>query len=178
MEDKKQIRKFIAAKKKFMPKSELQNRSDVIMKEIELSQEFIAAKTILAYWSMPDEVQTHQFIEKWNDVKNFLLPQVDGDNLKVRVYEGPKSFKKNPSFNVYEPTGKEEKNLNKIDLVIVPGIAFDRKNNRLGRGKGYYDRFLTKVKKAVKMGVAFDFQLVREIPVDKTDVPVDLVITD
>ncbi len=67
--------------------------------------------------------------------------------------------------------------VDKIDLIIVPGIAFDKSLNRLGRGKAYYDKLL-KDSKAIKIGVCFDFQLLESVPVDKYDVKMDLIITN
>ena len=72
-----------------------------------------------------------------------------------------------------------EFNPDKLDLVIVPGIAFDKKGHRIGYGYGYYDRFLKTIKKkAVKIGLAFDFQLIESIPEEEHDVPMNIVVTD
>ncbi|MFY9177597.1 MAG: 5-formyltetrahydrofolate cyclo-ligase [Caldicoprobacterales bacterium] len=66
-----------------------------------------------------------------------------------------------------------------LDLVLVPGLAFDRKGNRLGYGKGYYDGFLTKVSSnTLKIGLAYSFQIINEVPVDSSDVPLDIIVTD
>ena len=67
----------------------------------------------------------------------------------------------------------------KLNLVVVPGVAFDEKNRRLGRGKGYYDRFLKKLPRdKISVGLAFDFQIVKDLPEDSHDIPVSKVITD
>ena len=70
------------------------------------------------------------------------------------------------------------KSLSKIDMILVPGFAFDYENNRMSRGKGFYTRFLDKLKNVTRVGVAFDYQVVPELPVDKEDIPVDIVISD
>lgn len=80
-------------------------------------------------------------------------------------------------YGVYEPTVKKCIRVNNLDLVVVPGVAFDKKGNRLGRGKGCYDSFLKKVpQKTASIGLAFDFQILPSIPATKTDVSVNRVL--
>ena len=82
------------------------------------------------------------------------------------------------AFQIEEPTGDDTADIAEIELIIVPGIAYDRKGNRIGRGKGYYDRLLTATK-ATKIGVGYDFQFIDdEIPSEPHDVWVDVVITE
>ncbi len=83
------------------------------------------------------------------------------------------------SYGILEPrTEKIRKTrVEDIDLIIVPGVAFDKKGNRIGHGKGYYDRLLDKTN-ATKIGLAFEFQLLKEIPTDKHDLPIDILITE
>jgi len=86
-------------------------------------------------------------------------------------------MKKGQSFGILEPEGESFTELQDIDLIIVPGVAFDKNNNRLGRGKAYYDKLLNYVN-CHKYGVCFDFQLVPNVPADQHDVKMDKVITD
>ena len=80
--------------------------------------------------------------------------------------------------SIEEPTGDETTDINAIELIIVPGVAYDRRGNRIGRGKGYYDRLLSSTS-ATKIGVGYDFQLIGEdIPAEEHDVAMDIVITD
>ena len=81
------------------------------------------------------------------------------------------------SFHIEEPTGDDLIDPDKLELIVTPGVAFDSKGNRLGRGKGYYDR-LPATTKATKIGVAYHFQIVDELPAEPHDVPMDIVITD
>ena len=83
---------------------------------------------------------------------------------------------KQGSLGIWEPDTQKEY-LNSIDLVIVPGVAFDRDKSRLGRGKGYYDRYFIN-KRIVKIGVCFDFQLLESIPIDSFDIKMDKVVTN
>ncbi|MDE6120259.1 MAG: 5-formyltetrahydrofolate cyclo-ligase, partial [Muribaculaceae bacterium] len=81
------------------------------------------------------------------------------------------------AFRIEEPDGTDTVDIENIDLIVVPGIAFDRLGNRVGRGKGYYDRLLSR-SRAVTVGVCYDFQMVDEIDTDGHDIPVDFVIAD
>ena len=75
-----------------------------------------------------------------------------------------------------EPVGELYTDYDAIDLIVVPGVAFDRHGNRLGRGRGYYDKILKETHVARKVGICFGFQFVEEVPVDELDVRMDLVI--
>ncbi len=131
----------------------------------------------MAYWSMDDEVYTHDFILKWHNKKKIVLPVVKGNELELKSFSGLDNLIKGESYGIEEPSGDIFDQPEKIDLIIVSGIAFDKTNNRLGRGKAYYDKLL-KSTKANKIGVCFDFQFLASIPVDKHDIKMDLVISD
>jgi 5-formyltetrahydrofolate cyclo-ligase len=129
---------------------------------------------VALYSPLPDEVDTNSFIERWSKKKQLLLPAVVNYEIKLRLYNSGALHI--GTYGVREPTGKDFTDFDKIDLVIVPGVAFDRKGNRLGRGKGMYDRMLQKIK-AHKIGICFPYQLVDEVPFEDHDVPVDEVLT-
>ena len=114
--------------------------SNEIFSRVEQLPEFINAKYVLVYYSLDDEVNTHDFISKYQDKKNILLPVIKDDELVLKKYQDLRLGK----YNIMEPTGDVFLDYDKIDLAIIPGRAFDLNNNRLGRGKGYYDRFLNK----------------------------------
>lgn len=174
--DKQELRKQIRAAKKAVPFCDKLSRSIPIMQQVEEIPEFQQAKTILLYWSMDDEVQTHDFVNKWYQQKTLLLPCVDGDDLRLRQYTGPNCLKAGEQFGIGEPTGPEFTALETIEMIIVPGMAFDRNNNRMGRGRGFYDRLLKSTPNAFKVGVAFDFQMVENVPTEEFDVPMNAVI--
>jgi len=146
------------------------------MRQVEALEAFRRASTVLLYWSMEDEVQTHDFVNRWYKEKRVLLPCVDGDDLRLRQYTGPECLKAGEQFGIGEPTGPEYTNLDSVELIIVPGVAFDRTGNRMGRGRGFYDRLLKSTPNAYKVGVAFDFQVVDCVPVEEFDVKMDKVI--
>lgn len=176
--DKKEVRKQMRAAKKAVPFCEKVERSENIMSQVELLPQFIAADTVLLYWSMEDEVQTHQFVERWYRQKTLLLPCVDGDDLRLRQYTGPQCLKAGEQFGIGEPTGPEYTDLDHVQLIVVPGVAFDRMGNRMGRGRGFYDRLLKSTPNAYKVGVAFDFQILDTIPTESFDVPMNKVVSE
>jgi len=139
--------------------------------------EFAESKVILAYWSMDDEVFTHDFIIKHYNEKKIILPVVKGDVLELKEFTGLSNLKKDDVFGIEEPIGEVFQDLETIDMIIVPGVAFDNKLNRMGRGKAYYDKLL-KTTNALKVGVCFDFQMVETVPVDQFDIKMDMVLFD
>ncbi|MDR2956356.1 MAG: 5-formyltetrahydrofolate cyclo-ligase [Prevotella sp.] len=151
-------------------------RSQEVLSVLEITGFFQDAKKIFIYNSLADEVQTIDFIHKWKDEKEFFLPVIKGDNIVFRKYI-PNGELKQSSFGIQEPIGDDFTDYNKIDLIIVPGVAFDRKKNRLGRGKGYYDRFLKNLKMP-KAGICFEFQLLDQLPVDQYDIPMDYIVSE
>ena len=164
-------------KRQLTPEEKLR-RSRLIMEQVQQLPAFRKAKVVLLYWSMADEVQTHDFVEKWYRDKVLLLPCVDGDDLVLRQYTGPECLVAGEQFGIGEPTGPVWDNLDSVELIVVPGVAFDRRNNRMGRGRGFYDRMLKSTPNAIKIGIAYRFQVLEEIPVEAFDVPMDLIIHD
>lgn len=108
--------------------------------------------------------------------KRILLPVVVGDDLELRLYTRPEDLKPG-AYGIEEPTGELFTDYADIDFIAVPGVAFDRNGNRLGRGKGYYDRLLPRIPSAYKAGICFPFQLVEEVPAEPFDIRMDEIIT-
>jgi 5-formyltetrahydrofolate cyclo-ligase len=139
--------------------------------------DFKDAKKILFYCPIKNEPDLTSLI--WESVslgKEALLPKVDGDRL--RIYKVEHSNQLKPGFFcILEPEDGTQVEPEEVDLALVPGIVFDTKGYRIGFGKGFYDRLLKRVK-GVKVGVAYSFQVLEEIPVDSWDEPVDLLITE
>lgn len=135
----------------------------------------MAAHTVLLYHSLPDEVDTHDFIRRWAGQKRILLPVVKGEDLELRPYTGDNCLAEG-AFHIDEPTGPAFTDYVAIDLAIIPGVAFDRQGNRLGRGKGYYDRLLPRLENTYKIGLCFPCQLVDRIPAEAHDVKMDEVL--
>lgn len=172
--EKVRIRREVRKLKKSLTDEEKQLSAIAVFRKIESRPEFIKAKTILLYWSMPDELPTHDFIKKWSISKSILLPVVIGHHMTIRPFIKEDRLKRN-EFNVMQPmTGHDY--LEMVDLVIVPGVAFDRKKRRLGRGKGYYDKYL-KNKKIKKWGLCYDLQLYDKVPTSSFDITMNKVFT-
>lgn len=129
----------------------------------------------MLYHSLNDEVHTHDFINKWKGQKKIVLPVVVHDQLELRLYTEESNLRTG-SFGIAEPTGDRFIDYQAIDIAIIPGVAFDLEGHRLGRGKGYYDKLLPYIP-AIKVGICFPFQLMKEIPVEKTDINMDIIIS-
>lgn len=158
-------------------KTKLLDFSEKILKLLEDTNIFRQASCIALYYSIPGEVQTAAFLEKWFEKKQLLLPLVVGDDLRLLPYKGKETLKPG-AFGIPEPVDREIAiPESAIDLIIVPGVAFDRRLNRMGRGKGFYDRLLSTLQ-APKVGICFDFQLQETVPVEPFDRKMDMIITE
>jgi len=173
---KEKIRKDIAAIKKQYTREDLLLMSEEVFSVLEITGVFDKASKICIYNSLYDEVYTCSFIERWCDKKTFFLPVVENNTIILRKFEKGIAFEKS-KLGVHEPIGDNFTDHHQLDMVIVPGVAFDRKFNRLGRGGGYYDRFLSQIK-APKAGICFDFQLLEQLPFDNWDIKMDMVISE
>lgn len=176
--DKKELRKLISSRKKGCPIEERLRKSEAVINNLTRCEMFREAKNVLCYWSLPDEVNTHNLVISTAGQKEVYLPVVNGDDLIIRKFTGVSSLTEGESYSIPEPeTGAEEVGIDKIDLVVVPGVAFDRNGGRMGRGKGFYDRLLagSNVK---KIGICFDFQIVDNVPKEPHDILMDLVISE
>ena len=174
---KQALREDMASLKRSYTKTALQELSAKITERLEGTDLFRQASCIALYHALPGEVQTAAFIDKWYREKRLLLPVVKGNDLQLLLYAGKESLKAG-AFGILEPADTclpvAE---NEIDLVIVPGVAFDRERNRLGRGKGFYDRLLSTLD-VPKVGICYDFQLKDSIPVEPFDRKMDLIVTE
>ena len=172
--EKKEIRRKIKAMRSMLLEAEKMSAADEVFEQLEKTAAFLLADRILMYHSLPDELSTHRFLDKWHGRKSFYLPRVNGVNLEILPYD--ESRLELGAFHIEEPTGNNTVPAEDIELVIVPAVAYDRSGNRLGRGKGFYDRLLATTK-ATKVGVGYEFQIVDEIPAEPHDVKMDMVIT-
>ena len=172
--DKKELRASIKALKKQHSKEQLQEQSKQIMGKLERHPDFIKAQRVMLYSALPDEVQTQTFLDKWHLRKTVILPTVVGDDI-IPVEYGESTGFAVGDFNILEP--QNQPYTGGFDLIIVPGVAFDPKGNRLGRGRGYYDRFLSQHLEVKRIGICFDFQLVDEVPSEAFDIRMDEVIS-
>lgn len=171
--DKSSLRKYIKLKKQALTAAEMQKESEIVFSTINNLVCFQAAKSILLYYSLPDELPTHRVVQQWCENKLVYLPRVNGNELEVAPFGELVAEK---VYGIEEPVAPGV-DPSLIDLVIVPAIALDMNGNRLGRGKGYYDRFLPKCVNAYKIGVGFDCQIVDALPTEMFDIPLDAVVS-
>ena len=172
---KDEIRRLIRARKILLTAAVKADAATRVFRTLEQSAAFSMAGNILMYHSLPDELSTHEFIDRWASRKRFFLPRVNGVNLEILPYD--RSRLAQGAFLIEEPQGDDVVPVDTVDMIVVPAVAYDRHGNRVGRGKGYYDRLLAS-SRALKVGVAYDFQLVDLIDADPHDIPVDIVVTE
>lgn len=173
--DKKTLRALIKKKYSEISPSDHEERSRLLFALLAESSVFKESKHILAFWSLNDEPSTHQFLKSWSREKSLYLPVIQSESLVIKPFLGEEQLKPGELAGVQEPEEGDEVPPELIDLVLVPGLAFDADNNRLGRGKGFYDRFLPRTN-AYKIGICFGFQMVAHVPVDRHDVKMDEVL--
>lgn len=171
--DKVSLRKHIRALKSALSEGQKLMEADAVFSAIERMPHFVKANAILLYYSLPDELPTHKIVSKWATSKKVYLPRVAGDSLEIAPFG---QLAKESRYGIEEPVSPAV-SPSVIDLVIVPAVALDTRGNRLGRGKGYYDRFLPLCQSAYTIGVSFDCQLVDNLPTEPFDVPLDAVVT-
>ena len=181
MKDKGSLRKYYLKLLKEQNKQECERKSRMIAEQFWQLPAIGKARSILFYASMPGEVDTLAMIEKAIFLgKRVALPIVEKNKGKLipTVILSMEDVHKG-TYGIAEPHSDPDKALalKDIDAVIVPGLAFDRCNNRLGRGAGYYDRFLSTLPKTVTtVGLAFDFQLTESLPTEAHDVRLQQII--
>ena len=172
---KKELRCAIRELKRCVDMEWMLQASDTIMSQLESQDLFKAAETVLLYHALPDEVQTAAFLDKWYQTKRILIPLVSGDDLILKVYSPDKVV---PGYKgIPEPSDDTETvGPSEVELAVIPGVAFDKDCNRLGRGKGFYDRLIPDLRCPL-VGLGFDFQIVDQVPVEMFDRKLDMVIT-
>ncbi|MCF7916315.1 MAG: 5-formyltetrahydrofolate cyclo-ligase [Candidatus Omnitrophica bacterium] len=183
-QQKEQLRKQMLAKLVSLAKNELRRRSKNVETRLSSLSLYKNSETILFYHPIKGEVDIKEIIRKAFLNKKVCLPVTDFVNKRLRIFEIKDldlGLVKG-AFGIREPNKEKAKELdiNQIDTVIVPGLAFDRTKNRLGRGGGFYDRLLEKLPNSVKkVGVAFDFQILSSLPTNLfTDQRVDMIVTE
>lgn len=178
-EKKKLLRlKFINKRKSFP--QDLKVKADKKIQD-NLKKLFLYEKAgcVCFYFSQNQEVDTRVLIKRelLNKGKIVVLPKVENRDLDLYIVNSLKDLEKG-SFNIYEPKLKCKKVKPKdVDLFIIPGTAFTLSGLRLGRGGGYYDRLLKKIRKPT-VGLAYSFQIVKDMPFGKSDQKVNVVITN
>lgn len=181
--NKKEIRAGVLLKRKTLSSEECRLKSGEIAKRFLASSEFKAAHTIHFYLAAAAEVQTDEMIrEALRMEKRVVVPMVQPETKSLALSElidlDPSKLQPGP-YGISEPRPEYRIKIDpqEVELWIVPGVAFDETGNRLGFGGGYYDRLLPSAR-GRKVGVAFEFQVLDRLPIEETDHPVDLIVTE
>lgn len=178
-EGKARVRARLKALRRTTPAAERARLSAMVEDRL-FDIPFLArARTVMAFSSFGSEVCTDGIIGRLHDRgQRIVLPVVAGGDLEPVVFR-PGDAIRRTSYGANEPVSAERASVSAIDVVIVPGLAFDRQGYRIGYGGGFYDRFLPRLDpRALRVGVAYHYQLFEELPHGPADEPVDLVVTD
>ncbi|MFH1825573.1 MAG: 5-formyltetrahydrofolate cyclo-ligase [Candidatus Firestonebacteria bacterium] len=181
---KSKLRNEIEKKRNLLSQKEIIKNSAIIKKRLFATNEFKLAKNIMFYVSFRSEVVTYDMIkESLQKGKRIFVPITKLEEKKLIISE-IKDFDKElevSTYRILEPKIKFQRvcDANLLDLIIVPGVAFDLKGNRLGYGGGYYDKFLKNMPSNIpRIGLCFKCQIIKEIPVDIQDERINILITE
>lgn len=173
--EKQAIRSLVEQKRRIYPQAKAKADSEAIIARLEQMPCFRDAQTIMIYYPIHNEVDLRPLLQRYEGQKTFILPVTHRRSIEPRQYLGEEMMQRG-SYSVPEP--QTSTFTGKIDLILVPGVVFDLQCNRIGRGAGFYDRFLKKHKHIKQLGVAYDFQIKNHtIPHSIFDKSVDGVIT-
>lgn len=176
MEEKKLIRKTVFERRAMWSDEQVVKASEIIAQKVIETEMFQQARQIYAYVDYNREVSTRPIIEAaWKAGKEIAVPKVDG---KALIFYDLKSYDQLEKgyYGILEPARGDIVEWEN-PLMIMPGVAFDCKRHRVGYGGGFYDRFLEK-HKIPTIAVAFDFQIMDQVPVEPTDILPDMIITE
>ena len=179
---KEDLRRRIMKKRSTVSTLELMEKSAKIKHRIFEMELFRNAQTILFYVSYDNEVYTQDMIkESMSMGKTVVVPKsVTKDNTLILSKLTDWNDLEVGAYNILEPKQDTIKEIpvESIDLILVPGVVFDIHGNRIGHGKGYYDRLLNDTQNIPHVGLAFGFQIVDAVPVEGHDLPVDIIVTE
>lgn len=175
---KKQIRSIMLLRLRKQKEEDRDRKSKIIKEKLFKKPEFIKAKIVMFYISFDGEVDTKDMIrEALKSGKIVAVPLCKKNGTIIPCILDKKAKLQRGHYGPYEPAIQRPINLEDLDLVIVPGVAFDKRANRLGRGKGCYDHLLQRLNpKIISIGLAFDFQILPSIPTTLRDIRVHKLI--
>lgn len=183
MEDKRQLRKRIGERLEAQPPDERRRGSLAVEKKLFDVDGFCKAPVVAFYVAMPHEVDTAPMIDRALAAGMRVgVPRCDMKTIELTLYEiRNRERLQRGTWGILEPEPHPACLVKPEDVacVVVPGVAFDADGNRLGNGRGFYDRFLKKLRPgALKIGLAYGLQMVPHVPVEAHDVKLDLILTD
>ena len=179
MLDKAEFRKLWLARRRAVPASERKVACQKINHALSCWPVFQAARTMMAFMAMGDEISLMPIIEQaWSLHKQVAVPQMTGPGKMEAVLIAPDTKWHKVAFGIAEPLEAEVLPPEQLDLILLSGVAFDRLGNRLGMGGGYYDRFLLRAPQAATAAVILAQQIHGQIPQEEHDHPVDYLVTE
>ena len=176
---KRALRREVLARRRALTPHERATRSVAIADRLLALPELRRAGTVMAFWSFGSEVDTAPILERLeSDGVRIALPRLEhGEIVAVAFRRGDPTIE--TSFGAQEPAEGVTLAAEEIDVVVAPGVAFDRGGFRVGYGGGFYDRFFRLVRRdAFRVGIGFALQVVDDMPHGRVDVPVDAVVTE
>lgn len=175
MVSKAEIRREVRLRKRMLSDVQKSDAATRCFARLEQCPEFEMARRVLVYASLPDEISTADFIQHWYGKKQLFLPRVNGDDLDILPYSPDATSA--GAFGISEPAGSDCRDIAEMDLVVVPAMAYDRQGNRLGRGRGFYDRLL-RAAVCPLVGTVYAVQIVDNVPAESHDVKIPIIITE
>ncbi len=169
---KQSLRAVLTQKRRILSHDVVKACSANVIEKLVVLPEFQQATRIMIYYPVQNEIDLRSLYDLYPD-KHFYMPVTHRRWLEVREYNGKENVKRG-RFGIPEPIGETYKG--SLDLILVPAVAFDKQNNRLGRGGGYYDKFLKRFRRATKIGVGYWFQLLETLPVSHWDMKMSQVV--
>ncbi len=186
LSQKKELRKEAKSYRKSISESDRLDKSSAIISNLKALKEYQKAEVILMYASLPDEVETLSLIRELTeeDKKSVYCPVTQGDEMEFYRISSVDDLKEG-NFHVLEPESMAEWRFvlqNDVHYcMLMPGLMFDKKGNRLGYGKGYYDKYLAKIPKDVNLttiALSYETMIKDAIPAEETDRRADYVVTE
>ena len=180
--NKTELRNIMRERRRNLSKAEKGKLDNIIFNNVVNDNNFIKSNKIFVYVSYASEVDTHKIIQyALNQGKTVCVPKILSLNQGMVAVKIKNFFDLKPNkMGILEPeTYIDVVNADEIELVILPGLAFDYAGGRLGYGGGFYDRFLLKIQDNVKkLALAYKLQVLVSVPMDENDIKVDVIITD
>ena len=174
--DKKELRRSIRERKRAMTEQEISSRSAALTEKFCATEQYAQAKTLYGYLPYNQEVRTVPILEQaLRDGKKVAVPRVCGDRMDF-IYMTDLSLVEKSDMGIPEPVADGPIGDDPTALVLMPGLAFTENGDRMGYGGGFYDKFLASEPEHPTVALCYEFQMVKELPTEEYDIPVDLVL--
>jgi 5-formyltetrahydrofolate cyclo-ligase len=173
---KSELRRAIRANIRSLSADERAEAARLIVAEIESDPRFVAARTVAAFMPLGDEPPLREAVERWAQSKRMVVPKIEGDEMHFCDFRADEMA--SGAFGIAEPQTTATCPPEQIEVMIVPAVGLTRQGARMGRGRGYYDRYLGQHNAAsiYKISTCFACQLVEELPTEPHDVVMDRVV--